>query len=606
MQASGPAAGRAGAPSACAPASRSASPSPHSSCRSASRSATYVLARNYLLDQRESGRRHPGAGQRPADARHPAPPQALPNQVVRDRSAPRATASPCSTSDGSWFPSNVPALQPGRPAGVAPRGDPGRPVGAAAVRRRRDALHRRRGVRRRARRRLPRGVLDGEPPADAQRHPHVAARRLGHRHRRRRGLRGLHQPPAAPTAVTRRRRGQRAGVGRLRHPARARARPRPRPARQLVQRHGRRRPEPHRARGPLRLRREPRAALPDHRPVGRGRGARRAAQRAARALAEGARRRRQPGAALRPDGARPPRDLPASTPAASRCTSSRPCSATSCARVAARYGYSVRAGRGHQALARPSRPHRQAPPGAGHRQPARERRAARRRARADRRRGRRRTGQDPRRGRRAGRARRREGAHLRAVRPRARRRATASAPASGWRSWPSTPASTADGHGWRTDRAAGRASSSSSPPAADEGLAGRRRRRPRAGRARAGQLRAADRRRLPTHRPGRPRSPGRDHDHQHHDHEHAPAADHDHHRADDHHAPDHRAGDRVLRRRQPAARPGDAGGHDPGVAREGPRAAAGRRPAHRPGRPALLDPPGHPARRDASPAARRR
>ena len=48
----------------------------------------------------------------------------------------------------------------------------------------------------------------------------------------------------------------------------------------------------------------------------------------------------------------------------------------------------------------------------------------------------------------------------------------------------------------------------------------------------------------------------------------------------------HRAGDRVLRRRQPAARPGDAGGHDPGVPREGPGAAAGRRPADRPGRPA--------------------
>ena len=70
--------------------------------------ATYVLARNYLLDQRESGRHHPGPGQRPADARHPAfATSADPNQVIRDRSAPRATASPCSNFRGSWFPSNV-------------------------------------------------------------------------------------------------------------------------------------------------------------------------------------------------------------------------------------------------------------------------------------------------------------------------------------------------------------------------------------------------------------------------------------------------------------------------------------------------------------------
>ena len=52
-----------------------------------------------------------------------------------------------------------------------------------------------------------------------------------------------------------------------------RGRPRPRPPRRLVQRHGRRGAGAHRARGPLRVRRQPRAALADHRPGRRRRGA---------------------------------------------------------------------------------------------------------------------------------------------------------------------------------------------------------------------------------------------------------------------------------------------------------------------------------------------
>ena len=88
---------------------------------------------------------------------------------------------------------------------------------------------------------------------------------------------------------------------------RPRGRPRPRPARRLVQRHGRRRPGPHRARGPLRLRRQPRAALPDHRAGRRRRGHRRPPRRAPRPHPAGARRRRRPGPPLRRHGHRPPR-----------------------------------------------------------------------------------------------------------------------------------------------------------------------------------------------------------------------------------------------------------------------------------------------------------
>ena len=55
------------------------------------------------------------------------------------------------------------------------------------------------------------------------------------------------------------------------------------------------------------LRRQPRAALADHRAVRRGRGARRPPRRPARPQPAGARRRRQPGAPVRPARARPAR-----------------------------------------------------------------------------------------------------------------------------------------------------------------------------------------------------------------------------------------------------------------------------------------------------------
>ena len=96
-------------------------------------------------------------------------------------------------------------------------------------------------------------------------------------------------------------------VRRARRPDAARGRPRPRPAGQLVQRDGRRGADAHRARGPLRLRRVPRAALADHRARRGGRGARQPAQRPARAQPAGARRRRRPGPALRSDGHGPAR-----------------------------------------------------------------------------------------------------------------------------------------------------------------------------------------------------------------------------------------------------------------------------------------------------------
>ena len=215
--------------------------------RSASPLVTYLLARNYLLDQRQSGAvtqalvnarlirdvlRDPAERRRAASSgrcdrarrlRRPAT-----TAAPGSRRTPGSTRTPCRRRCAT------PSVQ-GSSGTPALRRSSGTPyVGVGVYTAEIDAAY-----------------LEvfsmAEPPAHAERHPHVAAGRLGHRHRRRRRLRRLHQPPAPAPADPGRRRGQRAGVGRLRHPPRARDRPRPRPAGQLVQRHGRRGAEPRRA-----------------------------------------------------------------------------------------------------------------------------------------------------------------------------------------------------------------------------------------------------------------------------------------------------------------------------------------------------------------------
>ena len=205
-----------------------------------------LLARNYLLDQRESAP-SPRPSSTPGCARPPpfAPSAAEPGRPTT--SAPRATASPSRlpTARGSRATS---ALQPGRPARVAPRRRARRPVGRAALR-----LRRRRPTSASACTspsstpptsrcsRWPassgRSASSSRRCSSARPSPPCGAAAFG-AYTSRRLLRPLSRVAGAASELA---------VGRLRHPARARARPRPRPARQLVQRHGRRRPEPHRA-----------------------------------------------------------------------------------------------------------------------------------------------------------------------------------------------------------------------------------------------------------------------------------------------------------------------------------------------------------------------
>ena len=218
-------------------------------------------------------------------------------------------ASPSSTTTGTWFPRTPGSTRrPCRHRCATPccPGSSGASASTSAAplpRRRR--LHRRRD---------DAAYVEVFPMPTSSRTLSVIltslAGRLGHRHRRRR--RPSAPTPAAgscarcPAWPTRPASWPQGDFDTRLEPE---SRPRPRPDGHLVQRHGRRRAGPHRARGPLRLGRQPRAALPHHRALGRGRGARRPARRPARAVAEGARRGRQPGAALRPDGARPPGDL---------------------------------------------------------------------------------------------------------------------------------------------------------------------------------------------------------------------------------------------------------------------------------------------------------
>ena len=193
------------------------------------------------------------------------------------------------------------------------------PGGAGGGRRRRArrpaALHRRqrrplpggRLVHRRLRHRVPRSVSPGGHRTHAGGDPDNPDPRRARGHRVRDVLRLVDQSPPAASVEPGRRRGRGDRVRRARRPPRAGQRPRPRPPRRHVQRHGRRGAGEDRARGPVRVRRQPRAAVADHRPVGGRRGARRQADRAPRAHAAGARRRRQPGAPVRRHGDRPAR-----------------------------------------------------------------------------------------------------------------------------------------------------------------------------------------------------------------------------------------------------------------------------------------------------------
>ena len=160
---------------------------------------------------------------------------------------------------------------------------------------------------RRVRQDLLRGLRAAPDRAQPQLDPPRSRDGLDRHRPARRRRRLVDEPPPAAPARSHHRRRRRDRRRQPRHPRRARGRSRPRPAGRVVQRDGRRRAGPHRARGPLRLRRQPRAALADHRARRRRRGHQRPPGRAPGPHPAGARRRRRPGAALRRDGHRPAR-----------------------------------------------------------------------------------------------------------------------------------------------------------------------------------------------------------------------------------------------------------------------------------------------------------
>ena len=185
----------------------------------------------------------------------------------------------------------------------------------------------------------------------------------------RRTLRPLADVSEAATAI--------AG-GRLDTAAAGRRRPRPRCSRDVVQRDGARPPTTGRTRCPLRLGCQPRAAVATHDAVGGRRDPRDPARRAPRT---GGGRRRPPrrrGGAVPAAGRGPPRDLPVRRRRpAPRARPGAP------GRVRAPGGRSVivadSARRGRRRARRRRGGSRQAPPGPGARQPARQRPEVRRR-----------------------------------------------------------------------------------------------------------------------------------------------------------------------------------------------------------------------------------
>ena len=152
-------------------------------------------------------------------------------------------------------------------------------------------------------------------------------------------LRLVDEPPAPAAAVASRRCRRHHRPRRARRPARGGDRPRPQPPRRIVQRDGRCRPGRGSSARSASLRRQPRAALPHHRPDGGGRGARRPPQRPARAHPAGARRRRQPGAPVRRDGDRPARSSSRIDAGATDLNPEVVDLVDLCDRVSQRYGY---------------------------------------------------------------------------------------------------------------------------------------------------------------------------------------------------------------------------------------------------------------------------
>ena len=113
--------------------------------------------------------------------------------------------------------------------------------------------------------------LERGRPHAVQRRP-VAAPGQRHHDAARRAARRVRRPPRRAARWPRRRRRPRRSPAATSAPACRRRRPRPRRARRLVQRHGVGAAAAHRARRPLRLRRQPRAALAADDAVGVGRG----------------------------------------------------------------------------------------------------------------------------------------------------------------------------------------------------------------------------------------------------------------------------------------------------------------------------------------------
>ena len=408
-----------------------------------------------------SARRAPCA--RPSSTPRPAGPAARPERLSAEPDhlpgADRATAaSPCTTTATTAGSARATGFGFSDAPGFAPQRRARRQHRPPALRLRRQALPRRRRLRRRVRRRLLRGVLDRQPrsaPAASS----AARWSLGSDGRRRPRPRRSAGGPAA--ACCARCRGWRT------RPAswpRAASTPGSSPSADpdldrlvssfndmadAVQ-------EPDRAGGPLRLRRQPRAALADHRAVGRRRGARRPARRPARAQPAGARRRRQPGAA-------------ASTRWCSTSSSS-PALDAGVDRDAPRAGPARRhpAARSPPATATPTCPSRSTAAGRTRRSSIDKRRlerivanllenakqhaggpvAHRRRATATGARAPRRRGRRPRR------ARRSSGTASSSASPAARRPATASAPASAW-PWSAEHARLHGGRAWVEDRPGG-------------------------------------------------------------------------------------------------------------------------------------------------------
>ena len=216
---------------------------------------TYSLARAYLLSQRDliaSRQAYTNARVVRDVLRTPSP------QVGELLASLRTDAGsfPLVRYRNRWFATAVGSSEEILPRVAAGRhrGGPQRPPALRAVGHTPPGGRRGHAV---GRGRLRGGVPPGQPAAHAGRAPQLAAGRHAGGHGRGGGPRLLVEPTGAAAGRPGGRRRRIPGRRGARHPPQRRARPRPAPPGRLLQRDGRRHPGPHRAGGPLRLRREP-------------------------------------------------------------------------------------------------------------------------------------------------------------------------------------------------------------------------------------------------------------------------------------------------------------------------------------------------------------